>query len=113
MKTRMFLGVFLLSLILFLGTTQKSAASTPETAPSIAQLLTRVEENADIQITIMPPLDEVYQFVKKRDCEVKDGFLVISAHGGYIYIPISNLLTMRVITKENDDTILSLRFWFR
>lgn len=111
MKITIFLSVFLLSLILFCGTPQNSNASAPTTS-TIEQLLNKVDEGADIEITIIPPMDEVYPFVKKKDCEVKDGFLVISAYGGQIYIPISNLLTIRAIP-DDDGTILSLRFWFR
>lgn len=57
-------------------------------------------------------MDEVYPFVKRRDCEVTDGFLVVNSNGGATYLPISNLLTMRTITSD-DGTIVMLRFWFR
>jgi len=112
MKITMFFSVFLLALLLSCGTAQNSNASAPITTSAIEQLLNKVDEGADIEITIIPPMDEVYPFVKKKDCQVKDGFLIIKAYGGHIYMPISNLLTIRAIPDE-DGAIISLRFWFR
>ena len=112
MKITAIFSLLLLTLVLFCGTPQKSMASTPITTSTIEKLLNAVDEGTDIEITLIPPMDEVYPFVKKKDCKVRDGFLIISAYGGQIYIPISNLLTIRAIPDE-DGTIISLRFWFR
>jgi hypothetical protein len=112
MKTKILFGLLILIPMLILCTAQKSGASEPITTATIEQLLNTVEEGSDIEIRIMPPMDEVYPHVKSRDCEVKDGFLVINAYGGAIYLPISNLLTIRTLTSD-DGTILMLRFWFR
>ena len=108
----MFFGVLVLIPMLFSCTAPKSGASTPITTATIEQLLNKVEKGSDIEIRIVPPMDEVHRYVKRRDCEVKDGFLVIRANGGAVYFPISNLLTVRTITSD-DGTIQMLRFWFR
>jgi hypothetical protein len=112
MKTRMLFGISLLTLMLFSCTVQESSASTPITTSTIEQLLNKVEPGSDIEIRILPPMDEVHPYVKRRDCEVKDGFLVVNANGGATYLPISNLLTIRTVTSD-DGTIVMLRFWFR
>ena len=112
MKSRMFYGILVLILMLFSCTVQKSSSSAPITTSTVEQLLNRVEKGSDIEIKILPPMDEVHPYVKRQDCEVKDGFLVINANGGATYLPISNLLTVRTVTSD-DGTILMLRFWFR